>query len=162
METSELLSKEDEKLLRDLQLIKQNIASYIGIKTIIEQIRNIIKDSKYFSFTSKRTEKYISTSRPLFIITADREKITKDTGYVFTQTTKDSDILCNLIQKEITSKYSDYLSFMLRGDEIKNILIKNNIEVNDELLELSSFITSSIFGINMELKENIIYIEFAV
>ena len=42
METSELLSKEDEKLLRDLQLIKQNIASYIGIKTIIEQIRTII------------------------------------------------------------------------------------------------------------------------
>ena len=162
METSELLSKEDEKLLRDLQLIKQNIAKYIGIKNIIDQIRNIIKNSKYFSFTSKRTEKYISTTRPLFIISADRDKITKDTGYVFTESTKDSDILCRLIQMEITSKYSDYLSHMLRGDEIKDILLKNNIEVNDELLELSSFITSSIFGINMELKENIIYIEFAV
>lgn len=162
METSELLNKEDEKLLNDIQLIKQNIKTHIGIKNIIDAIRNIIKNSKYFSFTSKRTEKYISNTRPLFIITADREKITKDTGYVFTETPRDSDILSKLIQKEITSKYSEYISSILKGDELKEILKKNNIEVDDEVIELTTFVTSSIFGINMELKENIIYIEFAV
>ena len=162
METSDLLSKEDEKLLKDIQIIKQNISRYIGADTIVNEIRNIIKESRYFSFTSKRTEKYISLTRPLFIISANREQITADTGYVFTETPADCSILSRLIQQEITTKYSNFISTVMRGDELKNIMIRNNIEINDELLELTSFVTSSIFGINIELKENIIYIEFAI
>ena len=162
METSELLNSEDEKLLQEIQLIKQNIASYIGAKNIVEQIKNIIKESKHFSFTSKRTEKYISLTRPLFIIAADREKITDEYGYVFTNTVADTDIVFSLIQEEITSKYSDYISNMLRGEEFNKIMKENNIFISEEALNLASFVTSSIFGINMEVTQNIIYIEFVI
>ena len=162
METSDLLNKEDEQILKEIQIIKQNIAKYVGAKTIVDEIRNIIKESRYFSFTSKRTEKYISLSRPLFIVSINRELVTKDTGYVFTETPNDCSIISKLIQQEITSKYSNYISSIMRGEELKKIMTKNNIDVNDDLLELTTFITSSIFGINIALNENIIYIEFAI
>lgn len=165
IETTDYLNDEDEKLLQLIQIIKQNITSYIGKQNVVDKIKDIIENSEYFSFKSKRNAKYINLNKPLFIITANKEKITKDKNYTFKNSQDDYLILHNLIQDEITSKYSEFLSNKLTTESINEILINkklSDIEIKDDLNMLASFVTASIFGINIELANNIIYIEFVL
>lgn len=165
IETTDYLDAEDEKLLQLIQIVKQNITTYIGKQKVVDSIKEIIENSEYFSFKSKRNAKYISLSKPLFIITADKAKISKDKNYTFTNSQDDYLVLHNLVQDEITSKYSKFLSDNITNESINKILIENNLtdmEIKEDLITLASFVTSAIFGINIELSNNIIYIEFVL
>ena len=62
------LTDEEILVLTKIRHIRERIQSYISNAEIIELMRNLIDNSKYFSFTSSRTKKYISEENPIFYI----------------------------------------------------------------------------------------------
>ena len=163
-ETTDILNEEDEKLLRFIQTFKNNINSLIGGELLIDKMRNIINNSEHFSFRSKRNEKLISLSKPLFVLTFDQNKISKELDYKFDNSNKDIIFLQKLIQQEITSIFSQFLSENIRDREfMKKILDKYNItNISEDELILLSFVTASIFSINIDLKTKLVYLEFVI
>lgn len=163
-ETTDILNEEDEKLLRFIQTFKNNINSLIGGELLIDKMRNIINNSEHFSFRSKRNEKLISLSKPLFVLTFDQNKISKELDYKFDNSNKDIIFLQKLIQQEITSIFSQFLSEKIRDKEfMKKILDKYNItNISEDELILLSFVTASIFSINIDLKTKLVYLEFVI
>ena len=161
LDTAELLAEEDEKILNFILAIKQNISGLIGIDVIIDELREIIKGSEHFSFRSKRNEKIISKTRPLFVLMLDTAKFKNDIGHNFGQN-GDIDIVRNLVQDEITSVFSRALSDKMKDEEFMHqLLIKANIgEIGSKALTMLPFITSSIFSINVELNTGLVYLEY--
>ena len=163
VDTIDLLSEEDEKLLKFLQTVKQNISYIIGIDNIIDEIRNIINESSHFTFRSKRNERLISKAKPLFVLSVDLGKISKEYQYKFGKDeNKDCSLIQNLIQQEVTSVFSKYLSDTLRDKDVMNRLLEdNNVRhLNEEDLMLLNFITSAVFSVMVEMKTNTVYLEY--
>ena len=161
LDTAELLAEEDEKILNFILAIKQNISGLIGIEVIIDELREIIKSSEHFSFRSKRNEKIISKTRPLFVLMLDTNKFRNDIGHTFGNA-EDIDIVRDLVQNEITSVFSRSLSDKLKDEEfMKQLSIKANIgDISGKTLTMLPFVTSSIFSINVELTTGLVYLEY--
>ena len=161
LDTAELLAEEDEKALQFIQTVKQNLSSILGADNIINDIRKIINKSDHFAFRSKRNEKLISKTRPLFVLTYDVNKLVADYGQ---QSTSDINLIRNLVQDEITSVFSRNLSSMLRDKDVLHELIENSgfKGIDESLLIMMPFITTAIFAINVELSTGIVYLEYVM
>jgi hypothetical protein len=177
VDTADLLSPEDEKLLQQIEYIKQNILNFIKPQVMVDRIREIIEGSKSFDFKSKRNSKYISTTKPLFILAMDRETACEGRDYSFRykdgepvdgrdDIREDYSFVARCIHEEITSLYSDFLVKQLTNDgEFLKILNDNNVDgkkITAEQLRLINFVTAAIFGVTIELKQNIIYLEYVI
>jgi hypothetical protein len=177
IETADLLTEEDEKLLAQIQYIKQNILNFIKPQEMVDKIKEIIESSSLFDFKSKRNSKYISTTKPLFILTLDKALAESSKKYNFSykdgedvdgrkELVSDYNFINECIHQEITSKYSDFLIKKLTDDdEFINVLNENNIDgegITREQLRIISFVTSAIFGVTIELRQNIIYLEYVI
>lgn len=176
IETTDLLSEEDELLLKRIEYIKKNIVNFIKPTELIDEIKSVIESSRLFSFKSKRNAKYISTAKPLFIMSMDREAACKAKDYEFnyndgdniedrTDLEGDYQFIGNCIHEEITSKFSRFISEKLATDEFIKILEKNNVnkgKISKEQISLISFVTASLFGITVELRTNTIYLEYVI
>ena len=165
LDTSDLLTKEDEKILSFITHIRQNIPYIIGRRNIINEIRRLVNESELISFRSRRHELVISETRPLFVLTMNKELITQRTQYEFKNSNEDLKFIQRLIEVEITTKFSEFLSNQIRDKEqIKKLLKRNNISGMDdediETLSMLPFITASIFAINYDPKSVTIYVEY--
>lgn len=160
-ETTDLLSPEDEKLLRFIQIVKSNISYLIGAENLVDKMREIINNSEHFSFRSKRNEKLISLSRPLFVLKFDRSQF----DHTFEDENTDRVYMQRLIQKEITSVFSEFLSTQIRNKELLNKLMdKYGIEqkLSESDIMMLSFVTASIFSINIDFNTNLVYLEYVI
>lgn len=165
LDTSDLLTKEDEELLNFITNIRQNIPYIIGKRNIIDEIRTLVKNSELISFRSKRHEVVISEVRPLFVLTLDKELVSDKYNYKFKDTKDDLRLIQKVIEDEVTTKFSNFLSDQIRDKEhIKKLLEKNNFDVirdeDIETLSMLPFITASIFAINYDPKSLTIYVEY--
>ena len=165
LDTSDLLTKEDEELLNFITNMRQNIPYIIGRRNIIDEIRRLVKESELVSFRSKRHEVVISEARPLFVLTLDKDLIAERYDYKFLDTKDDLKLIQRVIQDEVTEKFSNFLSEQIRDKEhMKKLLEKNNFNVvreeDIETLSMLPFITASIFAINYDPKSLTIYVEY--
>jgi hypothetical protein len=176
-DSMDFLSEDDEKLLAQIEYIKKNILNYIKPEVMVDKIRQIIEESSLFSFKSKRNSKYINVYKPLFILSMDKELAIKQRQYSFIyqdgetvdnrhELMPDYDFINLCLQDEITSKYSEFLLRQLTdNNEFMKILNEQNIDgkkISKKQLKLVSFVTASIFGITVELRQNIIYLEYVI
>lgn len=174
VETSDLLSKEDEILLAQIERIKKNITKFIKPEVLIEKIKGFIEESPAFDFKSKRNAKYINTKKPLFILTLNRKAITT---YEFiykegeevdgrAELVRDYDFINECLHETVISKVSDFISKKLKNnEEFMKVLDDNDIEwrkLSKSQMVLMGFLTASIFGITVDLKNNTIYLEYVV
>ena len=161
--TTDLLNDEDEKLLRFIQTVKNNIGVLIGRDKLINKMREIINNSEHFSFRSKRNEKLISLSKPLFVLKFDINQLSNDLNHQFNDLNKDTVLIQRLVQHEITSVFSQFLSEQMRNKELlKELIEKYQIDMSENDLMLLSFITASIFSINVDLKTKLVYLEYVI
>lgn len=174
-DSQELMTREDEILLAQIEYIKKNIVTFIDKQKTIDKIIEIINNSDCFSFKSKRSLLSIDKNKPIFVITINKakaEEIHKVKFDSLEQKEKKSDddyfTINKLIQKEITSKFSDFMKDeVLDKEKFKEILKENKVLFYDdkkveEAMGMISFLTSMIFSTNIELKNNIIYLEYMI
>jgi hypothetical protein len=78
----------------------------------------------------------------------------------------DYNFINDCIHTEITSKYSEFLTDQLtNNEEFLKILNENSIDtkkISREQLRIISFVTASIFGVTIEIRQNIIYLEYVI
>jgi hypothetical protein len=176
-DTTDFLTDDDEKLLGQIEYIKQNVLNFIEPLVMVNKLKEIIEASSVFSFKSKRNAKYISTSKPLFILSMDKDASEKKYDYEFVyedgesiderpELIRDYNFINTCLQREITSEYSNFLVKTLTdNEEFKKVLTINNIDpenITASQLTLISFVTAAIFGVTIELKANIIYLEYVI
>ena len=178
VDTADLLTKSDKELLAIIDKIRNNIVSYVSIERIIDELRGIINESECYAFKNKRSSKFISTKAPLFVLEANLEVIAKKYNHKFlplsgynpmapTPYKADFDVLNRAIQDEITSKYSQFITTLLSDDEEFGKILANAGITGEQLLSKSdsvimTFVVASIFGTNIELMNNIVYLEYAI
>lgn len=68
MELNQTLSTDEKQELLEILTFKNNLLAYIGMDNFIDEIRNIINDSKSFEFRSANAEKFIKATKPIFIL----------------------------------------------------------------------------------------------
>ena len=73
-DSQELMTREDEILLAQIEYIKKNIVTFIDKQKTIDKIIEIINNSDCFSFKSKRSLLSIDKNKPIFVITINKVK----------------------------------------------------------------------------------------
>lgn len=181
IDTADLLKKSEEDLLFQIERIKKNITFFIKPEVLVNEISEIIEQSELFSFKNKRNSKFINLSRPLFIITINKAKCKELYGYEFHYTEgtmidtnkalpagilDDYNFIERMVGEQIVSKYSDFLnSILVDDDKFLNFLEEQGIKrskINKELVKLISYMTVALFAITIELRNNIIYLEYGL
>lgn len=149
--------KEDLENLKRLTSYKNNLMNSIGMDVFIDEVRNIIDNSKYFEFRSPMSKKFIDKDRPIFIIKMNDEMASK-----YCKINKTDDKIINKRVNEITETIKNCII-----EKISNYLT-NYIYNNQELKEyfesfnetMKNLFISSIYGIRVNLQDNIIYLEY--
>lgn len=170
-ESNDFLTGSDIDILRKIEHIRMNFGRFIDKKEIIDSIKDIIDNSKFFAFKNERVKKYISLNAPSFIIAADYKSINDELSKDILATASRNQNtavteISRLISSEITSKASDIIIEKMKdSDEIAKIFGSKDIALEDETLEIfesASFFIASIFGITCNFKENTIVIEMVI
>lgn len=168
------LTDEEILVLTKIRHIRERIQSYISNAEIIELMRNLIDNSKYFSFTSSRTKKYISEENPIFYIKVnDIKEIEKKFKHKFKnfgtrnyeETDTDLDIIAQCVQEDVISKFVTALTDIIFDNErLTKIFNENELYLTDRVKEIfkeTEIITlSSVFYNLADLKNNNIRIAF--
>jgi len=168
-------TQEEEKIIAKIERVRQSILQAIPIDTFIDKMKEIINKSDCLDFSSSYTSKFISKEKPIFIVKFDRNKIkqkynceikTPVNSKVESYIKADSDILVDVVQKEVTSHFSEFISSFITGESFKEMMKKDfNIDL-DELdkslkgVDLKNFVTGSIFSVVMNIPTNIVYIQY--
>ena len=168
------LTDEEILVLTKIRHIRERIQSYISNTEIIELMRNLIDNSKYFSFTSSRTKKYISEENPIFYIKVnDIKEVEKKFKHKFKnfgnknyeETDTDLDIIAQCVQEDVISKFVTALTDIIFDNErLTKIFNENELYLTDRVKEIfkeTEIITlSSVFYNLADLKNNNIRIAF--
>lgn len=178
-DTYETLSKEEKNELIIIQKIKTNVKYFVGIDNIIKKISNLIDESNTVSFYSERNKKYISKKKPMFILKLNRKNIDRNFDYYNSDGTDlyvngktnpkyegDITYIQNKINEEVISPYSAYLVDFLTNNEKFTKLLKDNgvnpNNVTDDKLKLITMTSAVMFAIKVDLKNEKIFLEYAV
>jgi hypothetical protein len=160
LDTSKFLKQEDIEAISKIGQIKRDITAYFDMDLFINKVREIIDNSKHFSFRSETARLYIEKDRPTFIIKYISDDI--QTG------------LNNIdgVGEELESKQVDYLADAISADIISKLskFITGCIKDSEKLDELFSglpvdvkeFFISNIYTIRINVKENNIYILYFI
>jgi len=164
IDSSDLLSEDDEKLLEGFIRIKRTIMSFFKIEGIVAKLKELIIDSEIFNFTSKRAEKFIDLKKPVFTMIIDREKALEKFPSEFSNEESEINWLTNCLYQEIILVFSSFLvDSVTKNDDLNESLQEIfKEEIPNELIELSTSILSSIFGIRFDLEKNLIHLEYII
>jgi len=152
----DLFTEEDMQELQQAQDLRKNILKNVGIKNLIDIIRDIIDNSKDYEFTSATKRKFISTNTPIFTI---RKKDYKpDPKKIKNQTYIDNEIdnIVREINREILTNITDKIIQLIQEDE-KLKEIYNNLSE-----DLKDIIWSTVFEIRCSIQDNIIYLRYCI
>ena len=168
LESLNLMSMNDRELFIIAERVKESIANFIDRKVMIQKIRELIDNSEVIEFYSQRTRKYISLTRPVFIVRVNESEFKKKYNRELTETNEIYDLLNNIIFEDIIRNYTKFLLDIVRSDKFTTALrskLKNmNCQIDPALLEdlseLSEFAVSSSFQTLMKLDTNMIHIVY--
>jgi len=180
-DTFDMMSQDEREELILIQKIKSNVKYFVGTEKIIEKISELIDDSNTVSFSAERNRKYISKKNPLFILKVNKNKIKEKLVYF------DNDEKCNdyfvdhhlnqkyekdvtyiqdHIREEIIEPYSKWLlDFLLDNEKFMNICKENGLEeikLNKNILKLIITTSAVMFAIKVDLKNNKVFLEYAI
>jgi len=180
-DTFDMMSQDEREELILIQKIKSNVKYFVGTEKIIEKISELIDDSNTVSFSAERNRKYISKKNPLFILKVNKNKIKEKLVYF------DNDEKCNdyfvdnhlnqkyekdvtyiqdHIREEIIEPYSKWLlDFLLDNEKFMNICKENGLEeikLNKDILKLIITTSAVMFAIKVDLKNNKVFLEYAI
>lgn len=152
----ELFTEDDKKELDQIQKIRKNILKNIGIKNFIDLIRNLIDDSEHYEFTSASKRKFININTPIFTI---RKKDYNPDPAIYNSSVKSNDEINRIVKeinKDILDKTTEAILGIINSDEdLKNIY-------GDISTSLKGLLWTTIFEINVSLKDNIIYLRYCI
>jgi hypothetical protein len=180
-DTFDAMTKEEKNELLLIQKVRNNVKYFIGIDNIIKKIKSLIDNSEYVSFNNERNRKYISKSKPLFILKPNHKKIAAEYKLSYINSTekdyiingasnpkylKDIEYLQNIVYNEIISPYSEYLMTFLKDDEKFSKLLAANglteVTIDPATIQLISIMSSTMFAIKLDLFNDRIYLDYAL
>jgi hypothetical protein len=181
IDTYETMSDDERAELILIKKIRNNIKYFVGIDILIDKIKEIIENSEYFSFANERSKKYISKTKPLFIVSPNYEKIENEHELLYRSCdqkeyfiggrtndkfTDDINYLQKLAHDEIVKPYSDYLmTFLKDNDKFNEILKKNGLEkinLDKSIINLVTMTSVTMFSIKVDMVGNKVYLEYAI
>lgn len=171
-----IMSKSDMTLEEKYSFLKLYIVSQQPKNILINKIKEIIYNQKYFYFKSKRLE-FISETRPTFILTFNKEEIFKRADYKFDfysndrklsnknlvekePSIEDINYMSNIVLSYIIEPFSSYLSNFIMYDEVLKTASKFNLPIIDkqEYDELPLYI-QTLFGMTFDFKDETVILE---
>lgn len=180
----DLLNENEKQELLLIQQIRTNIKKVIGIENIINKISSLIDESIYFPFNSERNRKFISRTKPIFVLKIDKNKLVKDYGdFQFVKNTqqkndffinghsnpkyhKDIELIQEIISQKIIHPFNEYIMDFVYNNEKFDEMIKENlgsdVVFTKKDKQLIAMTVSVMFAIKVNLREEKIYLEYAV
>ena len=180
-DTYEAMSKNEREELILIQKIKSNVKYFIGIDNIIQKIIELIDNAETVSFASDRNRKYISKKQPLFVLKINKKNIPEKLVYA-NNTNADNDYFIenhlnpkyendvktiqNHIQEEVVEPYSKWLmDYLMDNDKFMKLCKENGLNeltLDENTLRLILRISAVMFAIKVDLKNNKVFLEYAV
>ena len=179
----DLLNENEKQELLLIQQIRNNIKRVIGIENIITKISSLIDSSNYFSFNTERNRKYVSRTKPIFILKIDKTKLAKDykgiqfikniqkddffiNGHSNPKYHKDIELIQEIISEKIIHPFNEYIMDFVYNSDKFNEMIKDNlgkeVTFTEKDKQLVAMTVSVMFAIKVNLKDERIYLEYAV
>ena len=181
IDTYDALSPEERDELIIIQKIKSNIKYFIGIDNIISKLVEIIDEQSIVSFASERNKKYISTVHPLFILKINKKEITENLEYLKNDATvndyfinnklnpkyeKDVRYIQDYIKDNVVAPYAQWvMSYLEDNEKFTKICVENGLSeehLKNKALDIVSKTSAVMFAIKVDLKNNKIFLEYAV
>lgn len=147
------INDEDVVLLNEINRIKKTLFSKNNVKTIIDKISSIIRDTNGLKFLDKFSENVPISGKPMFKLKYNEAVIRKELINNPIVINKSLKLIINsYISEKIISKYNDYCR--------KELL--NNIDTGIKHGDIMTLITSAVVGVHVIEKLSIVEIEFAI
>ena len=149
--------KQDLENLQKLIKYKNDLTTSIGIDNFIKKVSEIIDQSEYLSFKREQSRKFINRDRPIFILKVNDELNKKYSTMNYNDpkvADKITDEITEMIKDSITSKVSEFIMDHIKNDE------KLNKYFNSFDESLKNLCISNIYGIRVNIDNNIIYLEY--
>jgi len=168
------VTPEEKRKFENLFRIRKKLSAYLSNSFIINNMRNIIGESKYVSFFNKRSEKFIDEKRPIFKISIDiNEHTLKDFPNDKVKEIIDEDPSLDVLNSEQFKTILDYKLNILDVNIVSNLLdlmieeLIGNLDRSDadykaDLNDMDNkFIVSSLVRIYNEASDhNLLLIEY--
>ncbi len=161
VDTADILTSDDEKMLRFIQKTKTNLHRMIEREILVNIIKETIDESKYFNFKSKKYERLINVNSPVFIISPVLSKISKDIKYKFSNSFGDYDFIQHLLEQEITGRFSSKLLEYVKNSNILEKLMRDEGITDTTIdIDLVHFVTSAVFSIKIDFENLVIFVTY--
>lgn len=160
LDTSKFLNKEDIDAISRIGQIKRDITAYFDMDLFIDKVREVIDESKHFSFRSETAKRYIDKEKPLFILKYISDDVKQGlesfTGLPDEVESKQVDFIADVISANIISKLSKFITACIKDSEKLNELF------TDLPKDVKEFFISNIYTIRINVKENNIQILYFI
>ena len=167
IDTSELLTEEDQAIMQTIEIAKKAILAHFKIEDLVKEITGLINKSELVSFVDTRSAKFINPRRPTFSLKVDKIKsieTLKPTNFKNEQ--EEMTFLSEVIYQEIVRNFTDFIIKVIRQDDSIKEIVESNPSLKesqqDVLNAISSGIFTTIFGMNADLKNYAVTLEYFV
>lgn len=160
--TSNLIETDEElKLIEEFFKLKRHILSFFDKKTLIEVIKNIIKESK-FKFINERAEKQVTIFRPTFQLKYESEDLEFFKSESVIKNYREDEIVFEAVYQFIIKEFSSFLISAIKKTPELQHYINNELTLFSEEIPKSfqNFLISSIFSVSLNINGKNIYIEY--
>lgn len=157
-DSADYLNDEDIKNISNIIKSKRILMSYFKEDYIVNMIRDLIDESKYIEFTSKRTRKFISGIKPTFNIIVDINSYIKDKDIKLYAKTEEriSRLYQECLNNEVYTPFSNRLQKIIEKESDNNEIFKELPDIKDIIL------LSNIFAIRIDLKTSKVILEYLI
>ena len=151
-----IIDNKDIEDMKSLIKIKKDLMTYIGIKNIVDFIKETIENTDNIDFRSENSKKYIDINDPTFVLT--KKDLVVDKNNI------KNDVYLNELTNEVTDFINKNIIFKLTD------FIKENLNKNEELSNIYKQLSEDIrnmafintFSIRINPIENIIYLKYLI
>jgi len=157
-----IINDEDKELLLKIIRIKKDLTDLIDRQDFINKMRETIKESDTFDFSSEVAEKFIDYELPIFKI---KVKETTELFKLIDFKNKDDDdkknryldLITEKIFNEIINEISNYIEGIMENDsKIQELMA----EIDKENKNLRNFFMSNIYTVRIGASNNLIYLTY--
>lgn len=166
LDTSEILTEQDYKDMRDIQDIKKRVMSYVDIPILIDYITSLIDKSPYLTFKNDRSRKYIDKRRPIFYIKVEKDRAMESNEYStrnrFTSQNEEIKYLSNIVFMEVITHVTRYITESLKNNpDLEDYVASKDIfkdvrKENRKIIADHTAVLSTMFGIRFSQEDSTI------
>lgn len=150
------LLDEDIEKINTIQKNKRKLMSYFKNDFMVETIKKLIDNSKYISFVSERSKKFVDVKQPVFNLKINLEEFISDYNinlYVRTEESMTSTVQ-SCLNNEVYKPFSHVLFDTIKQQPNDSDIFKEIPDIYDVLL------LSSIFAIRIDLANSKVILEY--